>query len=150
MDTRQLTNITSIPFIGYEPKKAHSHDAAYDLMMSSKDATRFILAPGAFAMIPTELSVAIPEGYAGLVLPRSGLAAKYGVTVLNSPGLIDPGYTGEIKVVLINLGHEEFVVKNGDRVAQLMIVKTEQVMFNRVTSLDETQRGNGGFGSTGK
>ena len=144
MDTQQ-----QIDFIGHEPKKSHSHDAAYDLQMSGKDATRFIIAPGAFAMIPTALSVSIPEGYAGLVLPRSGLAAKNGVTVLNSPGLIDPGYTGEIKVVLINLGHEEFVVKNGDRIAQLMLVKTELVRFNRVTSLGETQRGDGGFGSTG-
>ena len=101
-------------------------------------------------MVSTGIAIAIPEGYAGFVQPRSGLAIKQGVTVLNTPGLIDSHYRGELKVALINLDPDNvFQVNPGDRIAQLVIQKVEQVVWNVVSSLDETERGNGGFGSSG-
>lgn len=101
------------------------------------------------AMIPTGLSMALPEGYEAQVRPRSGLAAKKGISVLNSPGTIDADYRGEIKVILVNLSNEDFVVENGERVAQMVIAKYEQISWTAVEVLDETERGAGGFGSTG-
>ncbi len=100
-------------------------------------------------IIPTGISIAIPSGYECQVRPRSGLAAKYGVTVLNSPGTIDSDYRGEIKIILINLGEENFAVKNGDRIAQLTFTKIEQVKMEITEVLPETARGENGFGSTG-
>ncbi len=105
---------------------------------------------GSRAMIPTGLFFAIPEGYEVQVRPRSGLAAKNGVTVLNTPGTIDSDYRGEVKVILINLGDEDFVVKNGERIAQIVVAPVTIGSFEQVTALDETERGAGGFGSTGK
>ena len=105
---------------------------------------------GSRAMIPTGLFFAIPEGYEVQVRPRSGLAAKNGVTVLNTPGTIDSDYRGEVKVILINLGYEDFVVKNGERIAQIVVAPVTIGSFEQVTALDETERGAGGFGSTGK
>ncbi|MCR4823379.1 MAG: dUTP diphosphatase [Treponema sp.] len=113
----------------------------------SKD---IIIKKGQRAMIPTGLFFAIPQGYEVQVRPRSGLAAKNGVTVLNTPGTIDSDYRGEIKVILINLGEEDFTVKNGDRIAQIVIAPVTRGTFQIVSELDETQRGAGGFGSTGK
>ena len=107
------------------------------------------LKPGAKAMIGTGLCFAIPEGYEIQVRPRSGLAAKNGVTVLNTPGTIDSDYRGELKVILINLGKEPFIVNNGDRIAQIVAAPVTQALFKVVDSLDETERGSGGFGSTG-
>lgn len=101
------------------------------------------------AMIPTGLSMALPEGYEAQVRPRSGLATKKGISVLNSPGTIDADYRGEIKVILVNLSNEDFVVENGERVAQMVIAKYEQISWTAVEVLDETERGAGGFGSTG-
>ena len=101
-------------------------------------------------MIPTGLSFSIPEGFEIQVRPRSGLAAKNGVTVLNTPGTIDSDYRGEVKVILVNLGSEDFVVKNGDRIAQLVVAPVTLGKFVPVAALDETERGSGGFGSTGK
>lgn len=109
-----------------------------------------IIKKGARAMIPTGLFFAIPEGYEVQVRPRSGLAAKNGVTVLNTPGTIDSDYRGEIKVILINLGDEDFEVKNGDRIAQIVVAPVTIGVFEQVSELDETERGAGGFGSTGK
>jgi dUTP pyrophosphatase len=108
-----------------------------------------VLESGAFAMVPTGLCIALPQGYEAQVRPRSGLAAKYGVTVLNAPGTIDADYRGEIRVILINHGNNPFVIHNGDRIAQLVIASYTVTSFNLVESLDETERGQGGFGSTG-
>lgn len=108
-----------------------------------------VLEPGAWAMVPTGLSFEIPCGYEIQVRPRSGLAAKNGVTVLNSPGTIDSDYRGEVKVILINLGSEPFAIAHGDRIAQLIVAPVEQAQFHVVESLSSTQRGQGGFGSTG-
>mgnify|MGYP002621373870 FL=1 len=105
---------------------------------------------GTRAMIPTGLSFSIPEGFEIQVRPRSGLAAKNGVTVLNTPGTIDSDYRGEVKVILVNLGSEDFVVKNGERIAQLVVAPVTLGKFVPVAALDETERGSGGFGSTGR
>ena len=107
------------------------------------------LAPMQRALIPTGLSFAIPAGYEVQVRPRSGLAAKNGITCLNAPGTIDSDYRGEVKVILINLGQEPFTVRSGDRIAQLVVAPVTTGDFRAVTELDVTARGNGGFGSTG-
>ncbi len=105
--------------------------------------------PGSYAAIPTGVSMEIPEGYEVQVRPRSGLAFKYGVTVLNSPGTIDSDYRGEIRVCLANHGNADFVVHDGDRIAQLVLSRCERAVFSFVNELSSTQRGQGGFGSTG-
>lgn len=130
------------------PEYAKPGDAGIDLR-ASEDV---VLAPaGGRALVPTGLAIAIPNGYAGFVQPRSGLALKHGVTVLNSPGLIDSGYRGELKVLLINTDPDAaFEVVRGERIAQLVIQAVEQVQFVEVTELDESDRGVGGFGSTGR
>ena len=107
------------------------------------------LAPGKTAMVPTGLFFEIPEGYEIQVRPRSGLAAKNGVTVLNTPGTIDSDYRGEIKIILINLGDKDFAINSGDRVAQMVIAPLIQASFSIVDELSDTTRGSGGFGSTG-
>lgn len=107
------------------------------------------LLPGDIKLIPTGLACAIPKGFEIQVRPRSGLAAKNGITCLNTPGTIDSDYRGEIKVILINLGKEAFIVKNGDRIAQFVVAPVVRGIFKTVKSLDETLRGSGGFGSTG-
>lgn len=109
-----------------------------------------IIKKGSRAMIPTGLFFSIPQGYEIQVRPRSGLAAKNGVTVLNTPGTIDSDYRGEVKVILVNLGDEDFEVKNGERIAQIVVAPVTICVFEQVSSLDETERGAGGFGSTGK
>ena len=108
-----------------------------------------VIKSGEFAMIPTGLSFAIPEGYEIQVRPRSGLAAKNGVTVLNTPGTIDSDYRGEVKVILINHGKDAFTVNNDDRIAQLIVAPVTQGIFEKTDELDSTERGEGGFGSTG-
>lgn len=128
------------------PAQQFATDAALDLHAAS-DAH---LEPFARAAVPTGVAVSIPEGYAGLVLPRSGLASKHGITLANAPGLIDPGYTGEIKVILVNLdSRAAYDVRAGDRIAQLMIVESLGTRWHEVESLDDTDRGPRGFGSTG-
>ena len=102
------------------------------------------------ALVPTGLYIALPKGYEAQVRPRSGLAAKHGITVLNTPGTIDADYRGEIKVILVNLSHEPFQVVPGERIAQMVVAKHESVEWEEVESLDTTARGAGGFGSTGK
>jgi len=109
-----------------------------------------LLKPLQRALIPTGLYLAIPEGYEAQVRPRSGLAAKHGITVLNSPGTIDADYRGEVKVILVNLSDEPFEVVPGERVAQLVVAPFEQVQWEAVEALDDTARGAGGFGSTGR
>ncbi len=127
------------------PRFAHPGDAGADLVACEVVE----IEPGERALVPTGLAVAIPEGHAGFVLPRSGLAVKHGVTVINAPGLIDAGYRGELKVGLVNLGNDPFVVRPGDRIAQLVIMAVETPEFVEVVELDATERGDGGFGSTG-
>ena len=102
------------------------------------------------AMIPTGLFVELPEGYEMQIRPRSGLAAKHGITVLNSPGTIDADYRGEIKVILVNLSNEPFTIESGERIAQMIVARYEQIEWQSVEVLGETERGTGGFGSTGK
>jgi dUTP pyrophosphatase len=127
------------------PSYAREGDAGLDLR-AAHDAT---LEPGARALVGTGLAVAIPPGYAGLVLPRSGLALSQGVTVLNAPGLVDAGYRGELKVLLVNHGEKLASVRRGDRVAQLVIQRVERAELIEVTELPASERGAGGFGSTG-
>lgn len=128
------------------PSYAHAGDAGADLV-SAEDIS---LKPGQRAAVATGLSIALPFGYVGLVHPRSGLALKHGISMVNTPGTIDSGYRGEIKVILINHDLDStFEINRGDRIAQLVIQKVEHATFKLVDSLEDTDRGNGGFGSTG-
>ncbi|MFN4024447.1 MAG: dUTP diphosphatase [Hyphomonas sp.] len=124
--------------------------AGMDVRAAVPEGDPITLAPGARAMVPTGLSVAIPEGYEIQVRPRSGLAAKHGLTCLNTPGTIDSDYRGEIKVILINLGAEAFTIKRGERIAQLVLAPVTRLAWQPVKVLGETTRGSGGFGSTGR
>ena len=121
-----------------------------DLLAAVEEGEQLSLLPGARALVPTGISIAIPEGYEAQVRPRSGMAAKHGITVLNTPGTIDSDYRGEIKVILINHGQERFEVKRGERIAQLIVQKIERVELKEVEHLTESGRGSGGFGSTGR
>jgi len=127
------------------PKFARSGDAGADITTVED----FVLEPGKRLIVPTGIAIALPDGYAAFVHPRSGLAAKHGISVVNAPGTIDSGYRGEIKVILINHGNEAVKFHVGDRIAQLVFQRYEQVEFERVDYLDETERGINGFGSTG-
>lgn len=131
------------------PAYATDLAAGADIRAAVPEDAPLTLAPGARAMVPTGLAMAIPPGWEVQVRPRSGLAAKHGVTCLNTPGTIDADYRGEVKVILINLGQEDFVIARGDRIAQLIVAPAPQARFDEVESLDETARGAGGFGSTG-
>ena len=111
---------------------------------------KIIINPGKTAMIPTGIAVAIPKNYEIQIRPRSGLAAKKGISVLNTPGTIDSDYRGEIKIILINLSKKSFVVKSGDRIAQMVLCPVMKAKFKEITNLSKTKRGKGGFGSTGK
>lgn len=129
------------------PKYAKGGDAGADIV-SRIDIT---LAPGERALVPTGISIALPDGYVALVHPRSGLAIKHGVTMVNSPGTVDAGYRGELQIILINHDRSESVsFKRGDRIAQLVIQKVERAEFVEVESLPGSGRGDGGFGSTGR
>ncbi len=130
------------------PERAHLGDAGFDL----RSVQRVDLAPGSRALVRTGISVAIPEGYAGLVLPRSGLAVRHGISLVNTPGLIDSGYRGEIQVPLINHDREEtFLIEEGTRIAQLVLVRAASAFFAEVEFLESAAdgRGEGGFGSSG-
>ena len=130
------------------PERAYAGDAGYDLAA----AENLVLAPGERAVIRTGIAIAVPDGYAGLVLPRSGLAVRHGISLVNAPGLIDPGYRGELMVPLINHDREEtFEVETGMRVAQLVLVRAAEARFVSVELLEEGAdgRGEGGFGSSG-
>lgn len=127
------------------PAYAREGDAGLDLHA----AQTVSLAPGARALVPTGIAVAIPPGFAGFVLPRSGLALRHGVTLLNAPGLIDAGYRGELKALLVNHGDVSVTLTRGDRIAQLVVLRVERVTLTPVADLAPTSRGTGGFGSTG-
>ena len=130
---------------GFAPTFAHPGDAGADL----RSTETLSIEPGQRALVGTGVSIALPNGYVGLVHPRSGLAAKHGITVLNAPGTIDAGYRGEIRVTLLNTGSETFRVERGDRIAQLLIQQFESPNFIQVERLPESDRGESGFGSTG-
>ncbi|HJU82389.1 MAG TPA: dUTP diphosphatase [Acidimicrobiia bacterium] len=136
---RRLNQAASIP------KAAHPGDAGFDI--ASSEAVD--LMPGDRALVSTGLALAIPEGYAGLVIPRSGLAIRHGISVVNGPGLYDSGYRGEMMVILINHGTEPLHIEVGDRIAQLVIVAIPEVRFEEVEELSDSDRGASGFGSTG-
>ena len=128
------------------PRYQNEGDAGLDL----PSRVDYVIEPGERAKIPTGIAVAIPRGYAGFVLPRSGLAARHGISLVNSPGLVDSGYRGEMAIIMINTDkHEAFQIKRGDRIAQLVIQRVEEVKLIRRDRLDDTTRGEGGFGSTG-
>jgi len=129
------------------PRYETSGSAGMDIEAGVEES--LVIAPGEIALIPTGLAIALPEGYEMQVRPRSGLAVKSGITIVNSPGTIDSDYRGEVKIALINLGKESFTVHRGDRVAQLVLAKVERAAFSEVDSLSTTPRGSGGFGHTG-
>lgn len=139
----KIVNKSQWPLPAYATKQS----AGVDLKANTDSP--ITLEPLQRAMVPTGLYLAIPEGYEAQVRPRSGLAAKHGITVLNTPGTIDADYRGEVKVVLVNLSNEPFVINPGERIAQMVFASFQQVDWEETDSLDETERGAGGFGSTG-
>jgi dUTP pyrophosphatase len=142
---QRLPHNQDLPLPAYETAQA----AGMDLRAAVPDDEPFVLRPGARHAVPTGLAFALPPGFEGQVRPRSGLALKAGVTCLNTPGTIDADYRGEVKVILINLGEEDFVIRRGDRIAQLVIAPVIQAAWREAETLDDTARGAGGFGSTG-
>jgi dUTP pyrophosphatase len=138
----RLPNGEGLPLPAYETAGAAGMD-----LRAAEAAT---LVPGARCLMPTGLAIALPQGFEAQVRPRSGLAVKHGVTVLNAPGTIDCDYRGEVKVPLINLGQEDFVIQRGDRIAQMVIAPVTRIHWAETESLDETARGAGGFGSSGR
>jgi dUTP pyrophosphatase len=142
----RLPHAEGLPLPAYETALA----AGMDLRAAVPDDEPLTLRPGSRFPVPTGLAFALPPGFEGQVRPRSGLAFKHGVTCLNSPGTVDADYRGEVKVILINHGEEDFVIRRGERIAQLVIAPVVQIAWAEVGSLDETVRGVGGFGSTGR
>ena len=143
---RQLPHGEGLPLPAYQS----AHAAGLDLLAAVRENAPLVLAPGKHAMVPTGLAIALPDGFEAQVRPRSGLAAKHGVTVLNSPGTIDADYRGEIQVILINHGAEPFTIKRGERIAQMVIAPVVQAKLVATATLPDTDRGAGGFGSTGR
>lgn len=136
---------------GLEPPKQQTAGAAgLDLPAALGHGEELVLEPGARAMVPTGFSIALPAGYEAQIRPRSGLAARHGITVLNAPGTVDADYRGEVKVILINHGHEPFTIRRGERIAQMVVAQVVAVQFTEVEVLDDTERGTGGHGSTGR
>ena len=142
----RLPHSEGLPLPAYETAGA----AGMDLRAAVPEGSPVTLAPGARAAIPTGLAIGLPEGYEAQVRPRSGLALKFGLSMVNSPGTIDADYRGEIKVLLINHGAEPFVVNRGERIAQLVVAPVTRAVWDEVASLDTTERGAGGFGHTGR
>jgi dUTP pyrophosphatase len=142
---------TKIPIINRSkhPAPTYATDQSAGMDIRANLGESVVLLPLQRQLIPTGIFIALPAGFEAQVRPRSGLALKKGVTVLNSPGTIDADYRGEVGVILINLSNEPFTVEDGERIAQLVIARYETVIFNEVETLDETERGSGGFGSTG-
>jgi dUTP pyrophosphatase len=145
VDIVRLPHNADLPLPAYETAGA----AGMDLRAAVSGDEALVLSPGTRAAVPTGLAFALPGGFEAQVRPRSGLALKAGVTVANAPGTIDADYRGELKVLLINLGAEDFVIRRGDRIAQLVIAPVVQASWCEVENLDATDRGTGGFGSTG-
>ncbi len=146
VDIRQLPHGEGLALPAYQSVDA----AGLDLLAAVPADTPLVLAPGKYAMVPTGLSIALPSGYEAQVRPRSGLAARHGVTVLNSPGTVDADYRGEINVLLINHGDTPFSIRRGERIAQMVIAPVAQAQLIPAEQLSTTVRGNDGFGSTGR
>jgi dUTP pyrophosphatase len=146
IEIRQLPHGAGLALPGYQSALA----AGLDLFAAVPENAPIILAPGKYALIPTGLAIALPEGHEAQIRPRSGLAAKHGVTVLNAPGTVDADYRGEIGVLLINHGEVPFAVRRGERIAQMVIAAVVRANLSPVASLSTTDRGDGGFGSTGR
>lgn len=142
----RLPHGADLPLPAYESALA----AGMDLRAAVPQDEPLVLRPGARFAVPTGLAFALPPGFEGQVRPRSGLAFKHGVTCLNSPGTVDADYRGEVKVILINHGAEDFIIRRGERIGQLVVAPVVQAVWAEVESLDETVRGVGGFGSTGQ
>jgi dUTP pyrophosphatase len=139
-----IINTSNNPLPTYQTKQA----AGVDLMAFLEGP--LVIEPMDRVLVGTGLYIALPEGYEAMIRPRSGMAFKHGITVINTPGTIDADYRGELKIALINLSKEAFTIHNGDRIAQMVVNKYEQVAFKITDSLDETERGSGGYGHTGK
>jgi dUTP pyrophosphatase len=142
---QRLPNGDGLPLPSYQSAAA----AGLDLMAAVPEASPLTLAPGARALVPCGIAIALPRGFEGQVRPRSGLAVRHGVTVLNAPGTIDADYRGEVMALLVNLGTEPFAVTRGMRIAQLVVAPVARAVVVEVAELDGTARGSGGFGSTG-
>jgi dUTP pyrophosphatase len=142
---RKLPHFGDLPLPAYET----AHSAGMDLRAALAPGAHVDILPGRRALVPTGLSIALPPGFEAQVRPRSGLALKHGITCLNSPGTIDADYRGEVGVILANLGWEAFRIQRGDRIAQMIVAPVVQSVWFEVDELDETERGEGGFGSTG-
>jgi len=146
IEIRQLPHGEGLALPAYQS----AHAAGLDLLAAVAEDAPMILAPGKHALVPTGLTIALPPGYEAQVRPRSGLAAKHGVTVLNAPGTIDADYRGEVGVLLINHGHAPFPIRRGERIAQMVIASVVRAELVAAVSLSATDRGSGGFGSTGR
>ena len=142
----RLPHAAGLPLPAYET----AGSAGMDLRAALADDQPLTLAPGARALVPTGLKIALEAGYEAQVRPRSGLSLKHGITCLNAPGTVDSDYRGEVGVILANLGSESFVIRRGERIAQMVIARYAQATMVEVEALDETARGAGGFGSTGR
>ncbi|WP_395640016.1 dUTP diphosphatase [Pseudolysinimonas sp.] len=141
-----MTEFIEVLYTGTLPVYAHPGDAGADLVATAD----VVLEPGERATVPTGLKIALPHGYVGFVVPRSGLAAKHGLTIVNAPGTVDAGYRGEIRVTLLNTdARESYAIAAGDRIAQLIVMPVPSVRFVEVERLPGSERGEGGFGSTG-
>src|SRR3954469_14463613 len=143
---RQLPHGEGLPLPAYQS----AHAAGLDLLAAVPEDAPMVLAPGKHALIPTGLIIALPQGFEAQVRPRSGLAAKHGVTVLNAPGTVDADYRGEVGVLLINHGDAPFTIRRGERIAQMVIAPVTRAELTAVAKLSATDRGSGGFGSTGR
>jgi len=153
MDTHTISvQVTTLPhFEGLSlPAYETALSAGMDLRAAVAEDAPIILEPGARCLAPTGLAIALPAGYEAQIRPRSGLAHKHGITCLNTPGTIDADYRGEVKIILINLGQAPFVIKRGERIAQMVVAPVTQAILIKVETLSETSRGAGGFGSTGR
>ena len=146
VDVVQLPHAEGLPLPCYQSSQA----AGLDLVAAIPEQAPLVLVAGQHAMVPTGLIIALPDGFEAQVRPRSGLAAKHGVTVLNSPGTVDADYRGEINVLLVNLGTASFTIRRGERIAQMIVAPVTRVELARAVSLSATTRGGGGFGSTGR
>ena len=146
IEIRQLPHADGLPLPAYQS----THAAGLDLVAAVPENAPLLLPPGQYALVPTGLSIAVPAGFEAQVRPRSGLAAKHGVTVLNAPGTVDADYRGEIGVLLINHGGEPFTIRRGERIAQMVIASVVRAELVVVAALSPTDRGSGGFGSTGR
>ena len=131
-----------------EPEYGSEHAAGMDIRANLNE--RLVIKPGEIRLVHTGIYIELPVGYEAQIRPRSGLALKHGLTVLNTPGTIDADYRGEVGIIIINHGKEDFIVNNGDRICQMVVARHEKVIWQKVNNLNNTDRGNGGFGHTGK